>query len=183
MSEFVNYNKRDVSLPPGCKDLVDVLRRRSERQVGSLAASDKAPAGGSETVTGTVSQSHKYIDRAFSSDARYFILVIVTQDEGFMVEFSKFWKKPATSMVLFSDESKYDQPVRQFFASNELSIPEKTGVPKQFFFPEVPVLTHYDIAPLPLESSHASDLIMRLFRAVCKTQDKDQVRFHYTWLE
>ena len=26
MSEFVNYNKRDVTLPPGCKDLIDVLR-------------------------------------------------------------------------------------------------------------------------------------------------------------
>jgi hypothetical protein len=25
MSDFVNYNKRDVSLPPGCKDLADVF--------------------------------------------------------------------------------------------------------------------------------------------------------------
>jgi len=26
MSDFVNYTKRSVELPPGCKDLIDVLR-------------------------------------------------------------------------------------------------------------------------------------------------------------
>jgi hypothetical protein len=36
MSDFVNYTKRSVELPPGCKDLIDVLR--------VLAPSNLAPS-------------------------------------------------------------------------------------------------------------------------------------------
>ena len=50
MNEFVNFNKRGVQLPPGCKDLIDVLGGggkgkpwgawelpKSERRIGALA--------------------------------------------------------------------------------------------------------------------------------------------------
>ena len=33
MSEFVNYNKRNVTLPEGCKDLADVLQRKARRKI------------------------------------------------------------------------------------------------------------------------------------------------------
>jgi hypothetical protein len=33
MNRFVNYGKRSIALPAGCKDLVDVLRSRKRRQV------------------------------------------------------------------------------------------------------------------------------------------------------
>lgn len=36
MGHFVNYTKRKVSLPPGCKDLIDVLSRRPERRFQEL---------------------------------------------------------------------------------------------------------------------------------------------------
>src|SRR5437773_4103400 len=32
MGEFVNYKKRSVELPPGCKDLMDVLLKTSTRK-------------------------------------------------------------------------------------------------------------------------------------------------------
>jgi hypothetical protein len=37
MGGFVNYKKRRVSLPPGCKDLIDVLSRRPERRFQEFA--------------------------------------------------------------------------------------------------------------------------------------------------
>ncbi|MEI6784478.1 MAG: hypothetical protein WCQ21_26590 [Verrucomicrobiota bacterium] len=37
MGDFVNYKKRSVSLPPGCKDLIDVLSRRPERRFQEFA--------------------------------------------------------------------------------------------------------------------------------------------------
>jgi hypothetical protein len=37
MGGFVNYKKRRVSLPPGCKDLMDVLSRRPERRFQEFA--------------------------------------------------------------------------------------------------------------------------------------------------
>jgi hypothetical protein len=37
MGDFVNYKKRSASLPPGCKDLIDVLSRRLERRFQKFA--------------------------------------------------------------------------------------------------------------------------------------------------
>jgi hypothetical protein len=37
MGHFANYKKRRVSLPPRCKDLIDVLRRRPERRFQEFA--------------------------------------------------------------------------------------------------------------------------------------------------
>ena len=37
MGDFVNYKKRSVSLPPGCKDLIDVLSRQPERRFQEFA--------------------------------------------------------------------------------------------------------------------------------------------------
>jgi hypothetical protein len=31
MSEFVNYNKRSISLPKGCKNLADLLKGRGKQ--------------------------------------------------------------------------------------------------------------------------------------------------------
>ena len=38
MAQFVNYKKRGITLPPGCKDLIDVMapsRRRTKAHVGA----------------------------------------------------------------------------------------------------------------------------------------------------
>ena len=37
MGDFVKYRKRSVSLPPRCKDLIDVLSRRPERRFQEFA--------------------------------------------------------------------------------------------------------------------------------------------------
>jgi hypothetical protein len=37
MGNFVNKRKRSVSLPAGCKDLIDVLSRRPERRFQEFA--------------------------------------------------------------------------------------------------------------------------------------------------
>jgi hypothetical protein len=42
MNRFVNPKKRGISLPKGCKDLLDVLRRVNEKPLGDLRPSDVA---------------------------------------------------------------------------------------------------------------------------------------------
>ena len=39
MNKFVNFGKRSVELPAGCKDLIDVLQQVKRRRVSVLAAS------------------------------------------------------------------------------------------------------------------------------------------------
>ncbi len=36
MNKFVNFGKRSIDLPGGCKDLVDVLQRAKERPTSTL---------------------------------------------------------------------------------------------------------------------------------------------------
>jgi len=43
MSKFVNYKKRNVELPPGCKDLVDVLRSRRRPDSAGVMEADNRP--------------------------------------------------------------------------------------------------------------------------------------------
>jgi hypothetical protein len=42
MGDLVNYKKRSVSLPPGCKDLMDVLGRQRGRRFHEFAELAKA---------------------------------------------------------------------------------------------------------------------------------------------
>jgi hypothetical protein len=39
MNPFVNPNKRSISLPTGCKDLIDVLKRSESKSDGTIPAS------------------------------------------------------------------------------------------------------------------------------------------------
>jgi hypothetical protein len=57
MSDFVNFNKRDVELPPGCTDLIHVL-----------GGDTKGVSGGwtlptSERKTGDFSSLRRYFER------------------------------------------------------------------------------------------------------------------------
>ena len=38
MSKFVNYKKRGISLPAGCKELIDLLEPSNRRKVNDLLA-------------------------------------------------------------------------------------------------------------------------------------------------
>jgi hypothetical protein len=44
MSEFVNYNKRDVALAAHCKDLIDVLRRIDPATPTLVSQTSRSPA-------------------------------------------------------------------------------------------------------------------------------------------
>ena len=58
MGNFVNYKKRSFSLPPGCKDLMDVLSHPRERRFHEFAELAKAlgvsPEEASEMVADEV---------------------------------------------------------------------------------------------------------------------------------
>ncbi len=43
MSQFVNFNKRSVTLPPGCKDLIDVLASTRKKRKASSVPETFAP--------------------------------------------------------------------------------------------------------------------------------------------
>jgi len=83
MSKFVNYSKRDFTLPPGCKDLIDVLQRRGvPRPIKSIASVSEQPAvtRGCMTIA-RLSEVPRYIDRLVNSRSVLVTLMISTFDK------------------------------------------------------------------------------------------------------
>src|SRR5579872_1471070 len=85
MSDFVNYNNRDVSLPAHCKDLIDVLRRASPRP-GRL---EDFQIVRDEVLTGTLSELGVHI-QAFCKFQGWFSELRITEpDDQIAVLFNK----------------------------------------------------------------------------------------------
>jgi hypothetical protein len=65
MGDFVNCKKRSVSLPAGCKDLIDVLNRRPERRFREFAELAKAlgvsPEDAKKMVTSEVAELRRLL--------------------------------------------------------------------------------------------------------------------------
>jgi hypothetical protein len=123
-----------------------------------------------------VAQAHKFVPMLFSSQAFLTTLKIALQDERLYVEFIKHG--PLSSCVIFRVESGYDDLVRAFLAKNHLEVPAPSGTPA-FFYPGLPVYTRYDLSPFPSDPSAGADLVVALFREVCKVKDEDRLVFHW----
>ena len=100
MNAFVNYQKRSIELPPGCKDLIDVLRlgRDTETELGG-PVKNLADLGG-------------YLSRFVSSPAAYRSLWI--HDHAISL-LGLFCGKHGLRAVVLVDASR-EQAVRAVFA-------------------------------------------------------------------
>src|SRR4030095_12787454 len=76
MSDFVNYDKRDINLPPGCKNLIDVLQPMVPPP--GLKPRRGLTMGGGETAT--ISSIPKYINN-FLNQSNQDLLLIRTPNE------------------------------------------------------------------------------------------------------
>jgi hypothetical protein len=65
MNEFVNYGKRSITLPEGCKDLIDVLRL------------DKPTSGPDPGEPGGLADVEAHIARQLQAAAKFSILLIL----------------------------------------------------------------------------------------------------------
>ena len=104
MSQFVNYSKRGVELPPGCKDLIDLLSRDK----------DQLPDVVRKKTEG-LRQLDDYVAGLLSSPAEYRLLSIL----GFGVEAGVFleYSKGALSaiVVIKTADSAEEHAVRESF--------------------------------------------------------------------
>src|SRR6185436_10708188 len=69
MSEFVNYNKRSVTLPTGCKDLIDVLGQNKSSDIASISSGERITTGCGEGGAIAVSKIGEYVRKVCESRA------------------------------------------------------------------------------------------------------------------
>jgi hypothetical protein len=169
MSEFVNYKTRSVTLPPGCKNLIDVL------QPDALPADEPPTVTRGESFAGRLSDIEKYVAMVFESRAWSFILMVTPPEEQFTIHVDRMDGIMEAS-VMVQTGTDQERAVHSFFASRDLDIPKNSEMPPQFL-PDVPVQVTCDILPFPTEAPLLSKLIAAMLRDAFGLSDDSQLCF------
>ena len=168
MSEFVNYNKRGVALPSGCKNLIDVLRHSNKTNPGR-------PPG--LPFLAPLSGIGKHIALAFESGDLAGLWV--TSPDEQLTLFVIGIGGPQCAGVTVQRDTAQERAVREFFMRHDISLPGDSDVPASCV-PILPQCNNYVISPLPTEPSILSQLAADLFRAVCGLKSESVMHVHYT---
>ena len=170
MSEFVNYHKRGIELPPGCKDLIDVLPT-SRRQRKTYIASGFRPAKMREErfPTAGLAQIGRYVSMLLQWQGELFTLSLTAQDFEFPVTLYRSRSEGTAAVVLVTKQAQREQAIRAFF--------EQQGI------------AAWDLGaadgsrglayPLPSDEARAVSLITEMLRSVYGLSDEAGIDFRY----
>jgi len=181
MNEFVNYNKRSVALPQGCKNLLDVIQSLEEQKAQQQVIA-KLPGSTMDdtSVTGRLLEIGKYVGLVFEFREIIFTLTITPPDERLILTIHPMENGSAHAYIVFQMDSRCEVAVRDFLARRGLKPPVESALPVTFY-PGVPVQITCDIVPMPTCASILSELITDLFRNVCEATEDTALRFSYNW--
>jgi hypothetical protein len=160
-----NLKKRSYLLPPGCKDLIDVLQPMKARRETSGSLSNEA---------GTISEIPKHIQRFVKSGR---VLLIQTDEEvGFSL--MRLLPEVISASIDFAEDAAREALVTSWCTRSGLDAPKKTERSVQF--PEATVWIRFPVKPLPSNTRHLSELVISGFREVWNAGDETTLRFwHY----
>jgi hypothetical protein len=180
--DFVDYNKRDVSLPPGCKDLIDLLKPgllSAAKDLVDIAKSGLPPnvkdlinlpiSTGNpdfdrlldrfkqgtrhrESATGPISDLPHHVQTLFASPALSHNLWFRTPDERLTASLSRMLLRTVTASVTVEQKTDTERAVLEFLSNRGLEIPKNAGSPATFLI-DAPELPVYLICRIsPLPS-------------------------------
>jgi hypothetical protein len=171
VSDFVNYNKRNIALPPGCKNLADVLALKS-------SPSDTALKHDKLSVIG------EYISRAWESPAEDVVLRITPgkrvdfiQDPGLLFTLHRSPGGGLTADVQVRMDSEQEAALRLFLERHNYPLPD-TSVPFQFD-PNLPIEIIWSVTPFPAKASELAAVVSALLRQVCRLNDESDITVYY----
>src|SRR2546426_9384324 len=98
MRQLVNYKKRGVELPKGCKDLIDVLQGPG-RAKAPLAAVGQPVLGGGKLErfsTRGLAQIERYVNRLFESRSKVAMVSLMPPDRQTEVKKRSSFPPPST---------------------------------------------------------------------------------------
>jgi hypothetical protein len=173
MSDFVNYNKRSVALPPGCKDLIDLLRSQARKT--DTGGPLMSPRRG-ESV-GTMAHLEKYAQMLFESDAKFF-LSITSEDGEVLIRAIRYEDVWLEAGVCVQEATELERTLRTFFIDHGLALPQ--GPPLAFdWIPNAPVYRTYDFSPAPRDADAFVALVTDVFQQVAGLKAESRLCFQY----
>jgi len=177
MSQFVNYNKRSVQLPPGCKDLIDVFKPARLRKVTGANATPHFPVVPRDhTLTETLGNIEKHVAMVFDSTSELCFLAIGSPDESLMVVVSRMTDSMTADVTFLHDETR-EIAMRAFFGCHGLKAPMADGGPVKFpvDVPDSPVWCVFSLVPMPAGPPAFSKIAASLFRDICGMNDQSKL--------
>jgi hypothetical protein len=178
MSDFVNFKKRGISLPPGCKDLSDVLKRQRRRKVQQIMQEQSSGAGFigvGEFERGKLSDIKKHVTMVFGSIAMC-TLLMGPSERNLIIDISRMVDGSISADVDIEMDTPQETAVRDFFTRHHLTPPDSSPIP-EVFNPNLPVTMMCDISPLPAGPDALAKLCVEFFREVCGLSDDSEVCF------
>jgi hypothetical protein len=180
MSEFVNYNKRGIQLPPGCKDLTDLFKPAWLRKLPKgLAPPDMPVVLRDDSVTETLGNIEKYVASVFNSRADWCYLTLSSLDEKPAMSVCRMTDSITSDVTFIHDETR-EETMRAFFDRHGLEAPRANEIPKGFnypFYPNIPIWCVFSISPMPSGAPAFSKIARDLFRDFCGMNDQSELQF------
>jgi hypothetical protein len=183
MSEFVNYRKRSVTLPSGCKDLNDLLQPYGLKGHWGNLLTDIVTSPGTppvvpniELFAGKISDIQKYVAMVFEPrTSRALMLKATSRDDLFAIQVVRL-EGGISAEVEVQAWTNQEKAVRSFFALRGLHIPAESLMPPQFH-PDLPWQVTFDISPLPPEPPLLSKFLADLLRDAFGLSDDSELTF------
>lgn len=171
MPKFVNYKKRSVALPPGCKDLLDVLEpsRRSKPEPGgwqtTFVETDRLQTEG-------LAHIGEYISKLLQCGADFFTVMIYHPDYLVPVVLLRNRSDNVFAVALYDNEPQAQRAIKAFFLQQgieplrDCSVPAAGGISSLIYL-------------LPLDHPKATALVTGLLRTAYGLSDEAGLDFRY----
>ena len=178
MSEFVNYNKRSVTLPPGCKDLIDVLGYNSKSDIGSISPDERVTRACGEGGTIPVSRIGEYVRKVCESRAELVQVMFSSPGQRLTVSLDRIRIPGAHTLAVtvVSQHEAEEGAIRAFFKRHGMASPDAQVQPG------LPLQLTYRISPTDSDAPTVCRIITELFRDVCGLDGPAELRFCYNEL-
>ncbi len=121
MNEFVNFKMRGVTLPPGCKDLIDLLAptRQRARGKGSSQLFPPLEVQNERFASAGLAQLGRFVGMLLNSPAEGFVISISGKGLKFPVTLYRDNAERVTAIFLFTFGVPESEAARDFFCGPE----------------------------------------------------------------
>jgi hypothetical protein len=172
MNPFVNPNKRSILLPPGCKDLIDLLEPQKGSSTELVADGWEHPVIRPERFEGMgLAHVERYVAKVVSSPAKIVTLYIRSLD-GFRA-IALVRSATEFSIIPLMCMEERGREVEEFFARRGLE------AMADFLASDPGMPTRILAFPLPPTASGATGLTVDLLREAYEFGDESGIEFMY----
>jgi len=179
MSKFVNFKKRSVSLPVGCKDLVDLLEPAHRRKATELFASDSnLRATRDDSFVDRLSNLSSTIGAILQSEARMAMLGVSSLDDRLSLDIHRMDGETLSTSMTFAQNPESERKMRAIFERLGLRAPSDSGIPGSFLRDQ-PVQLIYRIEPEPSTPPDLARLSSAIFQDFCGLVPDSEVQVRF----